>query len=114
MPILCSRHGGHGDTHVDTVLARELKKASAGTLCAHELLARNGFKHTWIQGSAHGQVLPKLQTGEAHMNCGFHVAEGLLGKIRTGTDKFYVDEEKLTPATAARENEMQTLDSGDE
>jgi hypothetical protein len=48
------------------------------------------------------------------MNCGFHVAEGLLGKIRTGTDKFYVDEEKLTPATAARENEMQTLDSGDE
>jgi hypothetical protein len=56
------RHGGHGrhtcrycaqgtaamETHVDTVLARELKKASAGTLCAHELLARNGFKHTWI------------------------------------------------------------------
>jgi hypothetical protein len=30
------------------------------------------------------------------------------------TDKFYVDEEKLTPARAAHENETQTPDTGDE
>jgi hypothetical protein len=76
-PILCSR--------------RKSRKASAGTLCACELLARNGFKHLWIQGPAHGQVLPNIQAGEAHANCGFHTAEGLLGKNQDRhrhTDKF--------------------------
>jgi hypothetical protein len=73
--------------------------------------------HAWIQGSAHGQVLPKIQAGEAHVNYGFHAAEGLLGKNQDRhrhTDKFYVDEEKLTPARAAHENETQTPDTGDE
>jgi hypothetical protein len=55
--------------------------------------------------------------GEAHANCGFHTAEGLLGKNQDRhrhTDKFYVDEEKLTPATVAHVNETQTPDSKDE
>jgi hypothetical protein len=71
----------------------------------------------WIQGPADGQVLPNIQAGEAHANCGFHTAEGLLGKNQDRhrhTDKFYVDEEKLTPATVAHVSETQTPDSKDE